>query len=225
MPSAAASKAEKKIFDSPEELVLVRRAKKKDEAAFTVLYQHHYNRVRVTINKIVHDEDMAAELANETLTKVWQKLSGFDEQSKFSTWITRIAINEGLMHLRREKSNQRQAESASLEAMMISRSPRHEEGELQNQRLLSVRDLSLEGIADRQLIERAISRVPLRYREILRLRFWDGLQLEDIRRTINGPLKKGDRIKLSAIKTRLLRGRRMMMAHVAEMSAPVVYLG
>lgn len=215
MPSAAVAKAKRKIYDSPDELAIVHRAKRGDEAAFTTLYQHHHNRIKVTINKIVQNEDTADWLTNIALTKVWQHLAEFDEQSKFTTWVTRIAINEALMHVRREKSQQRQAESTSLDAMLVIGGVNGEKVDppLHNHRVLAIRDLSLEGIADRQVLERAILRVPLKYREVLRLRFWDGLSLDEIRSTLG--LRKR---RLSAIKTRLLRGRKMLMEQVDAIS-------
>src|SRR5580658_8245979 len=121
MASAAPAlkrRAKVKVYDSSEELSLVRLAKSGSEEAFTQLYHQHHHRLKMVIHRIVKDEDVAEWRANIALTKVWEnlrgwsmkegkkvKMPGFDEQSKFSTWVTRIAINEGLMHLRKQKNN------------------------------------------------------------------------------------------------------------------------
>lgn len=213
MGSAAAAPAlKRKVYDSPEELDLVRRAKVGDEGAFTALYTHHFNRLRIVISRIVKDEDQAEWLANVALTHVWQKIATFDEQSKFSTWVTRIAINEGLMHLRHENTQAHRNE-VSLEAILDAPKPvKHSQ--------LSIRDLRLEGVADREVLRRAISRVPGAYREILRLRFWEGLRNKDIRDVLGPIHRKKDgtytSIPMAALKSRLLRGRKMLIQQIQE---------
>ncbi len=215
--AAAAPALKRKVYDSPEELELVRRAKAGDESAFTALYAHHANRLRIVISRIVRDEDQAEWLANVALTKVWEKLKGFDEQSKFSTWVTRIAINEGLMHLRHENTQACKAE-VSLDAALSGEG--HDRPARKVTVRLAVRDLHLEGVADREVLRRALGRVPGTYREILRLRFWEGLRNRDIRAAL-GPIhrtKGGSHtlIPMAALKSRLLRGRRMLIQQIRE---------
>jgi RNA polymerase sigma-70 factor (ECF subfamily) len=212
--AAAAPALKRKVYDSPEELELVRRAKGGEEAAFTALYAHHHNRLRIVISRIVHDEDQAEWLANVALTKVWQKLGTFDEQSKFSTWVTRIAINEGLQHLRHENTQACRNE-VSLDQELS--------GETYGRKVavrLSVRDLCLEGVADREVLRRAITRVPTAYREILRLRFWEGMRNKDIRRVLGPVHRKKDGtpvlIPMAALKSRLLRGRKILIQQIQE---------
>jgi len=201
MGASAAAALKRKVYDSPEELMLVHRAQAGDESAFTALFNHHYNRLRITINRMVRSEDMAEWLANVALTKVWQKLASFDEKSKFSTWITRIAINEALMHLRREKSLQRRLE-CSLDEMQELR---------KDFQALAYHDRDLEGVADRQVLARAISRVPQPYRDVLHLRFWEGLSLDDIKAVL-------EEESTPMIKSRLGRGRKMLMEQVVRAS-------
>src|SRR5271157_152192 len=92
-----------RVYDSAEELTLVHRAKQGDEDAFRVLHDAHHNRVFVTIKRMLADDDTSLEVANTTFFRVWKRLDTFKENSKFSTWITRIAIREALMHLRSQK--------------------------------------------------------------------------------------------------------------------------
>jgi RNA polymerase sigma-70 factor, ECF subfamily len=194
----------RKVYDSPEELTLVHRAKKGDQDAFTALYNHHYNRLRVVINRMIRDESEAEWRANIALTKAWESLNEFHEESKFSTWITRFAINEALMYMRHLKT-QRQSQTCSLEEITA--------GNRNTNRGFATRDLNLEGIADREVLERAINRVPADYREILRMRFWEGLSVDDIRKRLGVPPRR-----MSAVKTRLLRGRKMLQEQVEKAS-------
>ena len=209
MGASAAVALKLKIYDSEEELALVRQAKAGDEAAFTALFHHHFNHIRAVISRIIREDDTAEWLANVALTKVWQKLASFDEQSKFSTWITRIAINEALMHMRRQKSLQHRLES-SLDEMLE---------QLHDHLALGYRDLDLEGVADRQMLKLAISRVPQPYRDVLRLRFWEGLSLSDIKRVLGE--ESSLKVTLPAIKSRLSRGRKLLMVEVQRCSKTV----
>jgi RNA polymerase sigma-70 factor (ECF subfamily) len=205
MPTAAAAKAKikKQIFDSPQELELVHRAKKGDEAAFTDLYNHHHNRILTVVTKIVQDTNVAEGLAQDALLKVWLNLSKFDEQSKFSTWITRIAINESLMWLRKQK---RKKQELSFEALQ-----EHQPNDFQQ--AMTTRDLDLEGIADRQVLKLAIASIPDPYREVLQMRYWDGDSLEEICKTLHIRHRK-----VSKIKSRLLRGRKLLAEKVEKLS-------
>jgi len=204
----------RKVYDSPEEMVLVHRAKHGDQDAFTTLYNHHFNRLRVVINRMIKNDSEAEWLANVALTKTWEHLKEFDEKAKFSTWVTRTAINEGLMYLRHQKT-QHQSRTCSLDEItddnrykssLTVQRPRYSTA-------FATRDLSLEGIADREVLKRALSRVPVDYREILWLRFWEGLSVQDIRKRLKVPPRK-----MSAVKTRLLRGRKMLQEQVEKAS-------
>ena len=241
MPSATAAapkRVAKKVYDSPEELALVHRAKRGDETAFAQLYAHHLSRVRMTIHRIVKDEDISDWLANFAMTKVFEQLRGwtirevdgrkkrvrtrgFDEQSKFSTWITRIAINEGLMHVRKEKAQHRDAESSALDALLSPQGGSNDGSEQidkpkLNEAILSVRDLDLEGVADRQVLQAAIARVPINFREVLVLKYWEGHSLAEIRKILRKTT--GHRVTLPAVKSRLLRGRLMLKAQCERLS-------
>jgi RNA polymerase sigma-70 factor (ECF subfamily) len=207
------ARLKKKAYDSPEELRLIRRAKCGDENAFQALYHAHHGRVVVTITRFLNDDEIAKWVANSTLAKVWKALPKFKEHSKFSTWVTRIAINEARMHLRSEKRRQREV---SLDSMLERLNTNGEADLTANERWLATRDLELEGVADRQLLERAIVRVPQQFREILRLRFWEGLSLDEIRTKVSagGP----ELVSMSAVKSRILRGRNILKRQVEQIS-------
>src|SRR5271157_2278867 len=203
----------KKVYDSPEELRLVHRAKRGDTNAFDALYHAHHNRVFVTIKRMIADEDASLWVANSALHKVWRGLAKFKEQSKFSTWVTRIAINEARMHIRSEK---RRFREVSLDTMLQEGTPNPGSmvGPLPpppDRIWLACRDLNLEGIADRELIARALDNIPQQFREILRLRFWEGMSMQEIQAKISdGP----ELVSIPAVKTRILRGRTFLMEEV-----------
>lgn len=202
----------KTLYDSLEELALIHAAQQGDESAFTELYYQNHARIKMVIHRIVKDDDIAEWHTNIALTRVWENLGRFDEKSKFSTWVTRIAINEGLMHLRKQKNNHVE----SLDDLELERDgcfPHH-------QHWLASRDLELEGIADRQVLTKAIRRVPVRYRIVLRLRFWDGYSVEEIRQILQA--KRKNEITIPYIKTLLFRGKARMKENIQTLSTPKV---
>jgi RNA polymerase sigma-70 factor, ECF subfamily len=207
----------KSVYDSSEELDLVHKAKHGDETAFRSLYDAHHRHVIVTITRFVKDDDAAMEATNTAFFKAWKALPRFEEQAKFSTWITRIAINEARMFLRTNKRRQREV---SLDTL-LSYGPDGERYEGSSdvsyaQRWLAIRDLELEGIADRQLLERAIGKVPKKFREILRLRFWEGLSEREIQEKVSA--KESKVVSMSAVKSRILRGRNLLIEQVEQIS-------
>ena len=216
---ATAVRVSKKIYDSVEELNLVHRAKRHDESAFTALYQMHHTRVFVTIKRMIPADEDANWIANKALTKVWHKLNSFKEQSKFSTWITRIAINEARMHLRSEK---RHIHDVSLDSMIKTADSKGDkisdpvDPVHTASKWLAHRDLNLEGIADRHLLERAITRVPSQFRRTLRLRFWEGLSLDEIQTTLSA--EEATEVSISAVKSRILRGKRALIKQIERSS-------
>jgi RNA polymerase sigma-70 factor (ECF subfamily) len=65
-----------------------------DQTAYLHFFQYYSPRLRFYVNKHVHDEQIAQEIVQETMTRVWQKAAQFDPQkSSPSTWVYTIARN------------------------------------------------------------------------------------------------------------------------------------
>jgi RNA polymerase sigma-70 factor, ECF subfamily len=85
--------------------VLVERCKAGDHAAFAELIRQTSRTARRAIRAITRNPADVDDVMQDTLVKAFLGLRSFNQQSKFSTWLTRIAINNALMLLRRQKSN------------------------------------------------------------------------------------------------------------------------
>ena len=85
------------------EQALVERCKAGDHAAFEELIQQSSSIARRAIRAITRNPADVDDVMQETFAKAFQALRSFDQRSKFSTWLTRIAINNALMLLRRQK--------------------------------------------------------------------------------------------------------------------------
>ncbi len=97
--------------------VLVARAQKGDYDAFELLVKRHQRRVFATAYGIVKNTAEAEEVAQETFLSAFEHLEGFRGDSKFSTWLFRVASNHALMKLRKKRPEPR-GDVADLETSL-----------------------------------------------------------------------------------------------------------
>jgi len=90
------------VCDNPEsDEELVAAAKNGDELAFEMLIKRNQSRIFTIALRYTRVHEDAEDIAQQTFQKAFIYLHRFQEKSSFSTWVTRIAINESLMFLRR----------------------------------------------------------------------------------------------------------------------------
>jgi RNA polymerase sigma-70 factor (ECF subfamily) len=89
------------------ETELIEQLKKGDEAAFRSIVEQWQDMVYNTILGIVQNETEAEDLAQDVFIKVFEKISSFKGDSRFSTWLYRIATTTALDHLRSKKRKKR----------------------------------------------------------------------------------------------------------------------
>ena len=83
---------------------LVAAAKRGDEKAFEALVRRHRPRILALAQRYTRVREDAEDVVQQALQKAFIYLNSFEGKSSFSTWITRIAINEALMWLRRARA-------------------------------------------------------------------------------------------------------------------------
>mgnify|MGYP003342007895 FL=1 len=88
---------------SDSELIVQFQQKNNREKAFTQLMQKHQVKVYHQIKRMVLNHDDADDVAQIVWIKIWDKLDGFKMESEFSTWLFRIAYNETLNFIAKEK--------------------------------------------------------------------------------------------------------------------------
>lgn len=82
---------------------LVAAIKRGDEHAFEDLVLRHRKRVLAVAHRITNHREDAEDVAQECFQKVFLHIHAFQGKSLFATWLTRIAMNEGFMVLRRRR--------------------------------------------------------------------------------------------------------------------------
>ena len=91
------------VRDKESDEALVAAAKRGDTQAFEALVVRHEHRVLSVVQRITNNREDAEDVAQESLHKAYLHLGSFQEKSRFSTWLTRIAMNEAFMLLRRRR--------------------------------------------------------------------------------------------------------------------------
>lgn len=93
---------EKKISEE----LLIEGLKRRDEAAFQVLFNSYSHKIYMTAYRILRDEESARDAMQESLINVSRAIRKFRGESKLSTWISRITVNVCLEMIRRNKKHQ-----------------------------------------------------------------------------------------------------------------------
>jgi RNA polymerase sigma-70 factor (ECF subfamily) len=90
-------------FHEEPDSTLVAATKNGESQAFDFLVKRHEAKTFRVAFRITRNREDAQDVVQESFLKAFMHLDGFQEKSSFSTWLTRIVINEGLMSLRRTR--------------------------------------------------------------------------------------------------------------------------
>jgi RNA polymerase sigma-70 factor (ECF subfamily) len=192
--------AEQPAADSSEP-ALVARAAKGDEAAFEVIMRRHNQLLFRTARSIVRDDAEAEDVVQEAYLRAWRAISGYHAQSRLSTWLVRIAINEALGRRRRKS-----AQIIPLEAAMDSREPDVQAA------LTEAPDSGPEQAAGRaqmrRLMEARIDLLPEAFRTVFVLRAVEEMSVEDVAQALDIPE--------ATVRTRFFRARALLRESIAQ---------
>jgi RNA polymerase sigma-70 factor (ECF subfamily) len=175
-----------------DEAALVAAAKAGDAAAFSELVQHYDRRVFRMAKQITQNDDDAEDVLQETFLKAYTHLDDFQGNSKFYTWVVRIAVNEALMKLRKRRSDR----TVPLDDPIDT-------GEDEVVREIAVWDQNPEDTYSREelgtILDDAVQSLKPAYRTVFILRDIEEMSIEETAEALN--------LSISAVKSRLLRAR------------------
>ncbi len=175
-----------------DDITLVRRAKAGDFDAFATLVRRHQQKIYALALGMVKNRAEAEEITQETFFSAFRKLSGFREQSRFSTWIYRVAVNHALMRLRKKKATPA-GDLRDLETRVAAFSDQVLPHWAQSQTDL------LRNRAVAQALDEALGQLPPADRAILLLRVVNQLSYKEISNILG--------VSVAATKSRLHRAR------------------
>ena len=168
-----------------DESGLIAAARQGDQAAFAELYQLHHVYVRAICRNILRD-DSVDDLCQDTFLVAFTRLDSFAGKSRFRTWMTRIAINQCLMALRKR----RHYVPVPLDEEAI------------DQYVFVVKDAVLEGAPARMDLEKMMSVLTDSTREMLIMAYLDGIPETEIAEALG--------LSVNAVRCKLSRTKRKM---------------
>ena len=169
----------------------IKRAAQGDQDAFAQLLELHQGKVYGLTLRLTGSPEDAAELTQETFFNAWRGLPNFHGESKFSTWLYRLATNAAIDFLRREK-RRRGMTLTPLSGEDDHRAPDIPDRGLSPQDELERREL-------RQAIERGLEKLSDEHRQVLVLREFNGLSYGEIAQILG--------IEEGTVKSRIARAR------------------
>jgi RNA polymerase sigma factor (sigma-70 family) len=154
------------------DLELVERLKKGEEAAFKVIVDTWRDMVFNTSLGIVQSSEDAEDVAQEVFVQVYESINQFKGDSKFSTWLYRIAVTKSLDHLRKKKRKKRFAFVQSLFGM--------NEEEVRHEPDFNHPGVSLENKEKAAVLFRAIDKLPDNQKAAFTLHKLEGLSYQEV---------------------------------------------
>jgi RNA polymerase sigma-70 factor, ECF subfamily len=163
---------------------------------FHELIRPYERMVYLAVFAMVKNEEEAEDGAQDVMISAFRHLRSFRGESKFSTWLVTIAMNEGRKRLRKTKT-------AALES--LDEKKEQHEGDFTPEALTDWREIpsvALEKKELREKVREAVQHLPEIYREVVVLRDLEELNQEETAAALEIPI--------SLVKVRLHRGRMMM---------------
>ncbi len=176
---------------------LIERVLRGDEEAFRELVRPCEHAVSMATQVILNNEADAEDAAQEAVLKAFTNLAKFRGDSKFSTWLVRIATNEALMKLRKQR-HQKLHDS-------LDEQREDEEGDYIPRDFADWREIPSEALQKkelRQALSRALASLTPKHKEVFVLRDVQHFSIAETAKMLS--------IRESAVKTRLMRARLQM---------------
>jgi RNA polymerase sigma-70 factor (ECF subfamily) len=185
-----------KSYSEANEAELIRRVRNGDKEAFYELVRPYERAVYTSAISILNNQADAEEVAQEAVFKAFSNLSKFRGESKFSTWLIQITINEARLRLRKDRRHLYES---------VDEPKSNEEGDYFPKDYADWREIPSEALQRKELrdaLQRAMAALDPKYREVLVLRDIQHLSIEETSQVLG--------ISAGNVKTRLLRARLQM---------------
>ncbi len=179
---------------------VVARVLSGDEDLFGLLVRRYQTRVHAHVAKMIGHREDALDLTQEIFLKVFQALSRFNPEYKFSTWLFRIAGNAAIDHLRKKRPRMVPLEVPDPEGQGRVSSTEYSSSDLDPFGMLR-------NLERGRAISRAIADLPVEFRELIALRHFAGLSYEEIAEVKEMPL--------GTVKNKLFRARAVLKDRLA----------
>ena len=147
---------------------IVERARRGDHDAFASLVDVHLARLDAAARLILRDPELARDAVQEALIRAWRDLPGLRDPDRFDAWLHRLTVNACLDLVRRRKRRVIEVELSPID------SP-------------AMHDVARE-LADRQLLDQALSSLAPGHRAVVALHYLLGMPLPEVAASLGIPL-------------------------------------
>ena len=189
---------------TPTDLMLVERTVAGDQRAFELLVVKYQRRIERLIGRMVRDQDLVQDIAQETFIRAYRALAQFRGESQFYTWLYRIAVNtakKALVDLKRDPIVSESAlrgaggddddETSGMENELTSAET--------PETVLAAKEIAA-------TVNSAMEALPEELRQAVTLREIEGLSYEEIAEVMNCPI--------GTVRSRIFRAREAISAKV-----------
>lgn len=172
------------------------RLKSGDKRAFEKLFTDYKNMIYTIVNRMVYNKNKVDDLVADIFVKVYQNIQRFDERSKLSTWMYRVAYNHCLDHIRKAKRDPLESyEPLDSKFDLSSNSLDPEKTVLKGER--------------EQVLYALVDSMPERYRMVLNFYYFEGISYNDISEIMGIPI--------GTVKTYLFRAKEYLREKMKKM--------
>ncbi len=180
------------VVEQHPDVALVNSAREGDVQAFETLVRKYDRQIFRIAQHITQNREDAQDVVQDAFLKAYEKLDQFQGNSKFYTWLVRIAVNESLMRLRKRRTGKMvsidedvETEEGSVPRDLADWSPNPEQNYTQTELA--------------EILRKTIQGLPLGFRVVFQLRDVEGMSTEETAETLG--------LSVPAVKSRLLRAR------------------
>ncbi len=179
-------------IQSLTDIELIAKAISGREDGFEELVRRYQRPITNYVFRMLNDYDASLDVTQEVFIKVYNSLSRYSSEYKFSTWLYRIAHNAAIDYIRRRSPNEQSIETENKDGAY----------QLQIESPNPTPEQERERSEWRTEIEAVVKCLPAVYRELILLRHAQDLSYDEIAEITNLPL--------GTVKNRLFRAREMM---------------
>ena len=190
--------------ESSDEELVRRFMETQDEEAFNEIVNRYRDRIYRTALRITHNPSDAQDVLQDVFIKLMKNLHTLRGESKFSTWLYRVAANASFMHLRGEKKYKNEV---SLEEYVSY----DEDGVLKGVKIKDWSDRPDEVLLSKEameVIERALNELPVHHRVVVHLRDMEGLTNHEVAEVLG--------LSIKCVATRVHRARLILRDKLSD---------
>ena len=180
---------------SIDEKDIIERVKNGDENAFTWIVRNYQNRVANLVYKIIGDRAVVEDITQEVFIKIFESIKNYKFESALYTWIYRITVNICIDEIRRRKRNK------VFGFDVVERNSGLEPADSPVERIVENREL-------REILKRAMMRLPADFRVVIALREFEDLSYEEISNILG--------IRIGTVKSRIFRARQLLAKYLKD---------